>query len=144
MVTLRTKNLSRTALGVGALGLALLPVASYAATASTSNIQISAAIGSAISINTPTAVAVSLTPTAAGPVSMGSHTVTVSTNNSTGYKLYLKDADASLNLVSGANNITPTAGTAAAPAALTVMNTCGIAVAEDTGSVIQTKSDTHV
>lgn len=129
MVTLRTKNLSRTALGVGALGLALLPVASYAATASTSNIQISAAIGSAISINTPTAVAVSLTPTAAGPVSMGSHTVTVSTNNSTGYKLYLKDADASLNLVSGANNITPTAGTAAAPAALTVMNTFGYAVA---------------
>ena len=129
MTALRKRNFSRTALGISALGVALLPVATYAATASTSNIQISAAIGSAISINTPTAVAVSLTPTAAGPVSIGSHTVTVSTNNSTGYKLYLKDADATLNLVSGANNITPTAGSAGTPAALSAMNTFGYAVA---------------
>ena len=127
MVTLRTKNLSRTALGVGALGLALLPVASYAATASTSNIQISAAIGSAISINTPTAVAVSLTPTSGGPVSIGSHTVTVSTNNGSGYNLTLKDSDATLTLASGGNSIAASAGTFAAPVAL-AMNTYGYAI----------------
>ena len=125
----KSKSSTRIKLGIATFGVAMLPVASYAATASTSNIQLSANVGSVISINTPTAVSVSLTPTGSGPVSTGSHTVTVSTNNSTGYKLYLKDADATLNLVSGINNITPTAGTAAAPAALTVMNTFGYAVA---------------
>ena len=124
----KNRGIFRTALGVATLGIALLPVASYAATASTSNIQLSASVGSVISINTPTAVSVTLTPTGAGPVSTGSHTVTVSTNNGSGYNLTLRDADATLTLTNGGSTIAASAGTAAAPVAL-AMNTYGYAVA---------------
>lgn len=124
----KNKKVFRLSLGGAIFGLAFLPVASYAATASTSNIQISANVGSVITINTPTAVAVTLTPTGSGPVSTGSHTVTVSTNNGTGYKLYLKDADATLTLASGGNTIAASGGTVAAPVAL-ALNTYGYAIA---------------
>ena len=123
----KSKSSTRIKLGIATFGVAMLPVASYAATASTSNIQLSASVGSVISINTPTAVSVSLTPTGSGPVSTGSHTVTVSTNNGSGYNLTLKDSDATLTLASGGNTIAASAGTVAAPVAL-AMNTYGYAI----------------
>ncbi len=82
-----------------AMGLASLPLTSFAATTST-NTTVTAVINSSISIDslTPTNVSVTLNPTGAGVVSSTSQTVAVSTNNATGFKLYLKDANTDLTL----------------------------------------------
>src|SRR6478735_5921199 len=129
MKSVGSQRLLKSALALGVLGIISMPGVVYAASASTSNTQLQVSVGSVITINSPTTVSLSLTPTAAGPVSIGSHTVTVSTNNTTGYKLYLKDSDATLTLASGGNSIAAGSGTVGTPAALTAMNTYGYAVA---------------
>lgn len=114
-----------------ALGVALLvlfsPVVASAATTS-ANTTINAAIGSAITITTSNTVSMSLTPTPGGVVSSANDTVTVNTNNTSGYTLTLADSDANVNLTSGGNNISAHSGTFASPTALGV-NTWGYAVA---------------
>ena len=103
-----------------------LPIAA-SAVSSTASTTINATVGSVISISTGTTVAIALTPTAGGVVSSVSDTVTVSTNNSTGYALTLANSDATRNLVSGGNTILPHAGTQASPTALAA-NTWGYRV----------------
>jgi hypothetical protein len=112
---------------LAALAVVVTPVVASAATQS-ANTTINATINEVISISTSTTVTLNLTPTAGGVVSSSSDTVTVSTNKTNGYNLTLADADASANLVSGGNNITPHTGTFAAPTALT-NGTWGYAIA---------------
>ena len=72
------------ALGVVAgLGVAALPLASYAA--DTQNIAVEAEIGSTISVETPTAATVELAPTYGAAATTGSSSVTVKTNNLNGF-----------------------------------------------------------
>ena len=107
----------KISLAFAAVAVALAPVLASAATDS-DNTTINATIGSTISMTTSTTVAISLTPTAGGVVSSNSDTVTINTNNSSGYFLTLEDNDASTNLVSGGNNVAAHTGTQASPTTL--------------------------
>ena len=103
-----------------------LPIVASAAT-DTATTTINATVGSVISIASGPTVAISLTPTSGGVVTSASNTVTVSTNNTAGYTLTLANSDATRNLVSSGNNITPHAGTQASPTTL-ANNTWGYRV----------------
>lgn len=94
----------------------------------TSSTTINATLASTISITSNPTVAIAVTPTTGGVVSSQSDTVSVSTNNTTGYNLTLSDSDTNTNLVSGANNIAAHNGTYATPTTLTG-NSWGYAVA---------------
>lgn len=102
------------------------PVVAAAAT-DTKNTTINATVGSTISMTTSATVPIALTPTSGGVVSSASDTVTVATNNSTGYNLTLADGDTNTNLVNGANTLGAHAGTFATPTALAA-NTWGYRV----------------
>lgn len=97
--------------------IVLSPVAA-GAVADTKSTTINATIGSTISMTTSSTVAIGITPTAGGAASSASDTVTVSTNNSTGYNLTLANTDAISSLTSGANTITAHTGTFASPSTL--------------------------
>lgn len=116
-VTKRQRALSAT-MAVSVLGVAFTPVIASAASSS-ANTVINANIGSTISVTTATPVTINLTPTAGGVVSSASDTVSVSTNNATGYTLTLADNDATTNLVSGSDTIAAHTGTQASPTTLT-------------------------
>ncbi len=102
------------------------PLGVYAATDNEST-TVNAAIASTISISTSSTVAIAVTPVAGGAQSSSSDTVSVSTNNSTGYVLTLADSDATTTLVSGANTIAAHTGTFASPTAL-ANNSWGYAI----------------
>lgn len=94
------------ALGVVAgLGVAALPLASYAAT--TQNISVEAKIGETLSVETPTVATVQLTPTNGAAAVNGTSSVTVKTNHHSGFTLNIKDSDSDTGL-------TGTSGTIAA------------------------------
>lgn len=94
------------ALGVVAgLGVAALPLASYAAT--TQDITVEATIGPVLSVGTPTAATVELAPINGQTAVEGSSSVTVNTNNLKGFTLNIKDSDSETGL-------TGTGGTIAA------------------------------
>jgi hypothetical protein len=97
--------------------IVLSPVAA-GAVADTKSTTINATIGSTISMTTSATVAIGITPTSGGSASSASDTVTVATNNSTGYNLTLANADATSSLTNGANTITAHAGTFASPTTL--------------------------
>lgn len=80
--------------------------------------EVSATVSEVISITTSGTVSFTLAPTGGGVVSSSSDTVTVSTNNSSGYTLTLENADATSNLVSGSDTFTAHTGTQAAPSTL--------------------------
>lgn len=124
---INTKTLKRSGVGLAALVVLATPVAVSAA-ADSSNTVINANIGSTISVSSVSPVTINLTPGGSPVVSSASDTVSVSTNNSTGYYLTLADADANTNLEAGANTIAAHSGTHAAPSAL-ANNTWGYAVA---------------
>lgn len=105
----------------------LSPVVASAATQPASTI-VDALVGEAISITTSSTVAISITPTAGGALSSSNDTITVNTNNPSGYTLTLANSDASLNLVSGGNTIQAHSGTQASPSSMT-SNRWGYAVA---------------
>lgn len=112
-------------------GVISSPIIASAASNS-SNTTINATVGSTIGITTGTTVALALTPTVGGVVSSSSDTVTVNSNNASGYTLTLSDSDANVNLTSGGNNISAHSGTLASPSALNA-NTWGYAVANTGG-----------
>lgn len=114
--------------GVAGMSLLALSPAIASAATSTANTTINAAIASTISITSSGTVNVALTPTAGGVVSSASDTVSVSTNNVTGYNLTLANGDTNTSLASGGNTIAAHAGTYAVPTALTG-NGWGYAVA---------------
>lgn len=126
---MRIKQTKTIIAGVTLVSLAatvFLPLISHAA-ANSANTTINATVAAVISITTSSPVAIGLTPTAGGVVSSSSDTVTVNTNNATGYTLTLADADATTSLVNGGNTITAHSGTQASPTALAA-NTWGYRV----------------
>ena len=128
-INLRTLRLAASALIL--TGVICSPVIASAA-ANTANTTVSASVGASISVTTTATVSLSLTPTAGGVVSSASDTVTVNTNNATGYMLTLADGDANVNLSSGGNTIGAHSGTQATPTVLAT-NKWGYAVANAGG-----------
>lgn len=86
------------------------------AVSNTSTTTVTADVQPVISISSGANVGLSLTPDATGVISSASNTVTVSTNNSTGYSLAIKDSDATTTLASGANSFTTNASPTVADA----------------------------
>lgn len=87
----------------------------------TASTTISSQISAVISLLTTNGtVNVNVTPTGGGVQTIASDTVTVSTNDSSGYTLQLAETGASSNLVSGSNNIPASSGTVASPIAMAV------------------------
>lgn len=95
------------------------PALNSAAEAASTNSTITGTIGSSITVVSSGNVAIAVIPTASAATSSSSHTVTVSTNNATGYNLTLASSTASTPLTNGANTIPASAATPAAPATLT-------------------------
>src|SRR5690606_13561016 len=90
------------------------------ASALTEDTTVSSEIGSIISLLTTSGtVNIDATPDATGVQTTDSDTVTVSTNNATGYTLQLEETvDGETALEYGANSIAATTGTWASPTAL--------------------------
>ncbi len=94
----------------------------------TATTTISSVISPVISLLTTNGtVNVNITPTGAGAQTIASDTVTVSTNDSSGYTLTLADSDATTTLVSGGNSVAASSGTQTTPV-VQVANTWGYAV----------------
>lgn len=110
------------------VGLVFAPVAASAVTQSTTvtaNIQGSIAIGQSGNVS------FNVTPVTGGSQSSGSHTVTVTTNNATGYLLSLNDADATLTLDKAPDSIAASSNTFAGATTL-ANNTWGYAIPNTT------------
>jgi len=102
------------------LASATFLLAPVVAGADTANTTISTTISAVISVFTTNGtVNANVLPSVSGAQTTSSDTVTISTNDTTGYTLKLEDANADTNLVSGANNIAATTGTQGSPVALT-------------------------
>jgi hypothetical protein len=93
-----------------------LPVVAQAATANTT---VQSVIGSAISISSNGTVELDAIPTGGGVQTIGSDTVTVSTNDTAGYTLQLAESGASQNMTSGSNTLAPSSGSQTTPVAET-------------------------
>lgn len=122
----QTKGLRVWLPGVLVGGLLLgTPMLAAATTASTT---ISSTLSSVISLaTTNTTVNVNVIPTGSGAQTLASDTVTVSTNDASGYTLQLGETTATTALTSGGNTIPASAGTQAVPIAMAV-NTWGYRV----------------
>ena len=120
------KIIKYTSIVLTSAAIVALPV--FSASAETSNTIITATIGSTISVQSTSNVALNINPTATqAKASSGKATVTVSTNNATGYNLKIGMNGADRNLNKASDNITAHAGTLAAPTAL-ANNTWGYRV----------------
>lgn len=120
------KIIKYTSIVLTSAAIVALPV--FSASAETSNTVITANIGSTISVQSTSNVALNINPTATqAKASSGKATVTVSTNNATGYNLKIGMNGADRNLNKATDNITAHAGTLAAPTAL-ANNTWGYRV----------------
>ena len=98
------------------------------AAASTTSTTVSSAISSVISLlSSSGTVNVNVVPTGAGAQTLSSDTVTVSTNDSSGYTLQLAETSAASALTSGGNTIPASAGTQGTPIAMAA-NTWGYRV----------------
>ncbi len=137
--TLKQRLYSAAAV-VAVVGVVLTPVAASAVAAS-ANTTINAVIGSTISITTSGTVTLNIVPVSGGAQTSASDTVTVNTNNATGYELAVKDSDATLTLASGGNSIAASSNTFAAGAAL-ANNTWGWAVPDTTTGIGANNFDT--
>ena len=89
---------------------------SVSAISQTSSSTITTDVQPVITISSGPSVGLSLTPDGTGVVSSASNVVTVSTNNSTGYALAIKDSDATTTLASGGNSFTTNTSPTAADA----------------------------
>ena len=111
---MKTKSIG---LSLAALAVVVTPVAASALNPESTTLT--ATVNSNISMTGSTAVGLALTPTSGSVQSIQSGTYSVTTNNSSGYNLKIKDSDATLNLTAGGGTFTPGSGTQAAPVALT-------------------------
>jgi hypothetical protein len=121
--------LKQIKLAIFTLVTALAVVGSGAVvSAITASTTISSVIAPVISLFTTSGtVNVNVTPTGAGAQTIASDTVTVSTNDSSGYTLQLAETGASSDLVSGSDSIPASAGSQGSPIAM-VVNTWGYRV----------------
>lgn len=121
------KVIKYTSILLTSAAIVALPV--FSASAETANTTITANIGSTISIQASPNVSLNVNPTAAeAKASSGEATVTVSTNNSSGYNLKIGMNGAERNLKKGGDSINAHAGNLGAPSAL-ANNTWGYRVA---------------
>ncbi len=106
-------------------GLVIAPMTASAApvTQGPTSANVTATINPTLTMSVSNTASFAITPDATGKASSGFDTVTISTNNTAGYKLQLKDADATTTL--GSSAISAKTGTAAAPTPLTTVNTWG-------------------
>lgn len=95
--------------------------------AATANTTVSSVLGSVISISSDGTVNDNITPTGGGVQSIQNDTVTVSTNDSSGYTLELAESTTATALTAGSNTIPATSGTWSVPATMAV-NTWGYRV----------------
>jgi hypothetical protein len=96
--------------------------------AGTANTTISSTISPVISLfSTSGTVNDNVTPTGSGAQTIQSDTVTVSTNDSSGYTLQLAESSATTTLTSGSNTIPASSGTQTTPVVMAV-NTWGYRV----------------
>jgi hypothetical protein len=121
--------LKQIKLAIFTLVTALAVVGSGAVvSAITASTTISSVIAPVISLFTTSGtVNVNVTPTGSGAQTIASDTVTVSTNDSSGYTLQLAETGASSDLVSGSDSIPASAGSQGSPIAM-VVNTWGYRV----------------
>lgn len=120
------KIIKYTSVVLTSAAIVALPI--FSASAETSQTVINATIGSTISVQSTGNVNLSINPTAGqAKASSGKATVTVSTNNATGYNLKIGMNGADRNLKKGSDNITAHAGTLTAPSVL-ANNTWGYRV----------------
>lgn len=114
---MKKTNIYKAITGLMVSAVLVSPLGVLAASDS-KNTTINANLGSTISMTTSGTVTLNVTPVSGGSQTSASDTVTISTNNSTGYDLTLADSDANTNLVNGANNIAAHAGTRTTPTVL--------------------------
>ena len=110
---------------VSLLLLTLLFGTSAALSALTASTTINSVISPVISLLTTSGtVNINALPTSGGVQTISSDTVTVNTNDSSGYTLQLAETGANSNLTSGANTIPTSSGTQTTPVVMAV-NTWG-------------------
>ncbi|HSX30985.1 MAG TPA: hypothetical protein VLE99_03650 [Candidatus Saccharimonadales bacterium] len=125
MPKLSVKSRKLRLLGVSTLAFGAIFASPVIAAAATSSTTISSSLGSVISLlSTNGTVNVNVTPTGSGAQTIASDTVTVSTNDASGYTLQLAETGASGSLTSGGNTIPASSGTVASPVAMAA-NTWG-------------------
>jgi len=127
---------------IAVAALVALPLAGTAS-AATSTSVINGSIGSTITVSSSGPVSINVAPTSGAVASSASDTVSVSTNDADGYVLSLETNSANRNLTNGANSITPSAGTLAAPATLAT-NTWGYRVDNAGGFTGTTTAETNI
>lgn len=116
-MTHKHKMLSAGLSGFLLMAWVALPLA---VSADTANTTVEVSVGSVITAFTTSGTVTlgGLTPDATGKQSINKDTVTVDTNNATGYTLTLSDADTTLTLASGANSFANSTAAPATPATL--------------------------
>ena len=109
-------------------GLFIFMISTAAVSALTANTTVSSSIGSVISLLTTNGtVNADVVPSSGGAQTISSDTITVSTNDTSGYTLTLAETGASSALASGGNTIPASAGSQGTPVTMSV-NTWGYAV----------------
>lgn len=103
---------------IGLSIMALLAVPITVMAQSTDDTEINVELDSSISLTAGGAVNLNIMPAVGGAQSSGSDTVTVSTNNITGYTLTLENDDLTTALDSGTDTIAAHTGTHGSPTAL--------------------------
>lgn len=143
---MKVRTKSSLALGAGVVavvGCTMAPVANAATNSSTTLVR--ASIGSTISVTSSPTVTMSITPVSGGTQASTTDTVTVNTNNGSGYTLNLADSDATLTLTQNPGVATLAANPTAPFTAPVVLanNAWGYAVGSGTtGSIVSTQFDT--
>lgn len=104
--------------GFVALAVAVAPYSLVSAASQTSTTTINGTIDSTITISSGPTVSMSVAPSGSAVTSSASDTVSVSTNNASGYTLGLAMNTGTRTLAKGADTIAAASGTLASPAAL--------------------------
>lgn len=135
----KVSKLRQSAIIAAVVAVAGAPVAASAVTM-TEDTVVNVTIDSTVSLFTTGnsggngTVNMTVLPVTGGAQSSASDTVTVSTNNASGYNLTLADTDSDTNLVKGTDTIAAHNGTLAAPTAL-ANNTWGYALPSSTTGI---------
>lgn len=111
------KSTATIVMSSAVFALVAAPLGVSAAT-DTDSTTINSPVGATISMTTSGTLSVNVTPTTTAVESVYDDVVTVSTNNTAGYTLALKDSDATLTLADGGNSFAAHAGTTGTPTAL--------------------------
>ncbi|HUC88027.1 MAG TPA: hypothetical protein VMR95_02675 [Candidatus Binatia bacterium] len=129
MAIMRVAILKRLLVIASVIGVAGVLFGSTAVVmASTANTTISSVISPVLSLfTTDGTVDVNVTPTGSGAQTIASDTVTVSTNDSSGYTLQLAESSSTTTLTSGSNTVPASSGTQTTPVVMAV-NTWGYRV----------------